>query len=153
MADVSRTTKIVTIASLATVLTAGGVGYAVANGPGDEPPPADDAESEAEQRVESRVTPEDTARATEVALAETGGGTVREAELDGEDGVYEVEIAVADGSEVDVTLSQDFAVLAATPEGPDDDAGGVEDGDDAGEVDDALEVDDADDAGEVEDND
>ncbi len=53
-------------------------------------------------------------RASEAALAETGGGKVTGTELDNENGaLYEVEVTKDDGSEVDVRLDESFAVVAA----------------------------------------
>jgi uncharacterized membrane protein YkoI len=62
------------------------------------------------------------ARASAAALAHTGGGRVTETEAGDEEGRYEVEVTLADGSEVDVHLDRDFAVLGDEREGgPDDD--------------------------------
>ena len=48
-------------------------------------------------------------RATDAALAETGEGTVTDVEVD--DGGYDVEVRLADGTEIDVDLDADFAVV------------------------------------------
>jgi hypothetical protein len=58
-------------------------------------------------------------KATEAALAHTGGGTVVETEMD--DGGYEVEVRQDDGSQVEVNLDADFKV---TGQETDDDADG-----------------------------
>jgi uncharacterized membrane protein YkoI len=50
-------------------------------------------------------------RASEAALAHTGGGRVTETEVGDEEGFYEVEVTLADGSQVDVHLDRDFSVL------------------------------------------
>jgi uncharacterized membrane protein YkoI len=61
------------------------------------------------------------ARASEAALAHTGGGRVTETEVGDEEGLYEVEVTLADGSQVDVHLDRDFDVLGEErEEGPDD---------------------------------
>jgi hypothetical protein len=61
------------------------------------------------------------ARASEAALAHTGGGRVTETEVGDEEGLYEVEVTLADGSQVDVHLDRDFDVLdEEREEGPDD---------------------------------
>jgi uncharacterized membrane protein YkoI len=52
-------------------------------------------------------------RASDAALAATGGGKVGETEADGEKGAtYEVEVTKADGSQVDVRLDDRFEVIA-----------------------------------------
>ncbi len=67
-------------------------------------------------------------RATDAALATTGGGTVGEAEV-GDDGVaYEVEVRLPDGSQVDVQLDENFHVTGR--EADDDGAGDREQTDD-----------------------
>jgi uncharacterized membrane protein YkoI len=59
--------------------------------------------------------------ASEAALAHTGGGRVTETEVGDEEGLYEVEVTLADGSQVDVHLDRDFDVLdEEREEGPDD---------------------------------
>jgi uncharacterized membrane protein YkoI len=56
------------------------------------------------------------ARASAAALAHTGGGRVTETEAGDEEGIYEVEVTLADGSQVDVHLDRDFGVLGDEPE-------------------------------------
>ena len=51
------------------------------------------------------------ARASAAALDHTGGGRVTETEAGDEEGFYEVEVTLADGSQVDVHLDIDFNVL------------------------------------------
>ena len=77
--------------------------------------------------------------ATAAALAETGGGTVTETEQ--EDGVYEVEVTLDDGTEVEVELDGDFEVVATET---DDDEADDADQDEADEADDADDADEAD---------
>jgi len=61
-------------------------------------------------------------RASEAALAHTSGGRVTETELGDEEGLYEVEVTLADGDQVDVHLDRTFDVLGNEREdGPDDD--------------------------------
>ena len=57
-------------------------------------------------------------RASEAALAHTGGGRVTDTEAGDEEGAYEVEVGLDDGSEVDVHLDADFQVLGDEGEGP-----------------------------------
>ncbi len=103
MVPMKRTTTIISIAAVATVL-AGGATYAAAQDTGDD----------------GSVTGDDVDRASAAALAETGNGTVSSVELD--DGGYEVEVRLADGTEVDVDLDGDFAVVHTSTDDPDDDS-------------------------------
>ena len=52
-------------------------------------------------------------QASAAALAHTGGGKVTETEVGDEEGAFEVEVARADGSQVDVHLDADFHVLGS----------------------------------------
>ena len=65
-------------------------------------------------------------KAKAAALAHTGGGKVTETEAGDEEGAYEVEVTMPDGSQVDVHLDKSFHVLGQ--HGDDDGSG-----DDAGE--------------------
>jgi uncharacterized membrane protein YkoI len=92
------------IAGLA--LAAGGVSVAVATGSTDD---------------ETPITGPALDRASSVALAYVGGGTVTGTEVGDEEGYYEVEVT-RDGREIDVHLDANFTVI-----GSEEDAG--EDGD------------------------
>ena len=61
-------------------------------------------------------------KAKSVALDHTNGGRVSGTEVGDEEGYYEVEVTLDDGSQVDVHLDRDFAVLStpADNESPDD---------------------------------
>jgi len=59
-------------------------------------------------------------RAVSAALAETGPGTVTDTEVGDDGAAYGVEILFADGSQVEVNLDADFAVIGQEP---DDDSG------------------------------
>ncbi len=98
-----RTTTIISIAALATVL-AGGATYAVAQDTG----------------ADGSITGADLERASAAALAEAGNGTVGGVEFD--DGGYEVEVRLTDGTEVDVHLDGDFAVVRTSTDDRDDDS-------------------------------
>ncbi|HEY0509118.1 MAG TPA: hypothetical protein VGD12_13765 [Blastococcus sp.] len=50
-------------------------------------------------------------KAGDAALAETGGGEVTGTEVGDEESYYEVEVTLGDGSQVDVQLDKDFAVV------------------------------------------
>ena len=111
-----RTTTIISIAAAATVL-AGGATYAVA---------AQD------NGADGSITGADLERASAAALAEAGNGTVSGVELD--DGGYEVEVRLVDGTEVDVDLDGDFAVVRTSTDDRDDDSD--DDSDDGADRDD-----------------
>lgn len=85
-------------AAAALVLAAGGAAIA---GSGD-----DDASDTAIQGPALQ-------QASEAALAETGGGKVTETEVDDEESYYEVEVTLADGSQVDVQLDRTFVVVSS----------------------------------------
>lgn len=74
-------------------------------------------------------------RASAAALAETGGGKVTGTELDDEEGYYEVEVTLDDGTQVDVHLDESFNVLNSEREEDDD----SDDGDDRPLTGDVLE--------------
>jgi hypothetical protein len=50
-------------------------------------------------------------QASDAALAETGGGTVTETEVGDEESLYEVEVTLDNGDQVDVQLDEDFQVV------------------------------------------
>jgi len=52
-------------------------------------------------------------QAEDAALAETGEGEVTGTEVDDEESYYEVEVTLDDGSQVDVQLDEDFAVVGS----------------------------------------
>lgn len=99
--------------AVALIAVAAGGGYALTtdDDTDDRPIPAADRE-----------------RADKAALAETGGGTVTDTELDDEQSRYEVEVTLDDGNQVDVQLDEDFDVVSTETDGPDGD--GDDDGDD-----------------------
>lgn len=63
--------------------------------------------------------------ATAAALEHTGGGTVTETEVGDEESLYEVEVTLDDGSQVDVQLDENFNVVGqnADNDGPNDQDG------------------------------
>jgi uncharacterized membrane protein YkoI len=67
-------------------------------------------------------------RATDAALAHTGGGTVVETETGDDGAAYSVEIQLDDGSQVEVNLDESFEVIGQ--EADDDGPGGDEGPDD-----------------------
>ena len=64
------------------------------------------------------ITGDALARASEAALAFTGGGTVTATEVGDEESLYEVEVTLADGSQTDVQLDQNFVVVGSKTDGP-----------------------------------
>jgi hypothetical protein len=65
-------------------------------------------------------------RATAAALAHTGEGRVTETEVGDEDSLYEVEVTLDDGSQIDVQLDEQFEVVGSDVDSDD----GGDDGDD-----------------------
>ncbi len=92
------------------ILTAVGAA-AVAIGTGIATAQPDDGEG-------SPITGEALAKASQAALAFTGGGTVTGTEVGDEESLYEVEVTLADGSQVDVQLNDAFAVVGNKTDPP-----------------------------------
>ena len=94
---------LITVVALAS-LALGGAGLAGATG----------GDTAAEERGDDgkALTGTTLERASQAALAATGGGTVGETETDGENGAtYEVEVNKTDGSQVDVRLDDRFDIV------------------------------------------
>lgn len=107
-------TRVLWIGSLAAgVLVLGGAGTAWALSEGED---------------DDTLTGTALDRASEVALAEVGDGTVTDAERT-DDGGYELEITRQDGRETDVLLDGDYDIIAIerSGEGRDDDAAADDD--------------------------
>ena len=64
------------------------------------------------------ITGEALTKASQAALAFTGGGTVTGTEVGDEESLYEVEVTLADGSQVDVQLDDAFAVVGSKADAP-----------------------------------
>src|SRR5215510_3228013 len=97
-----RRTKLIGAGALAVsavVLT--GAGVAVASGGGDD------------EGHQVPITGTELDKATAVALQETGGGRVTETEKGDEEGAYQVEVTLDDGTQVDVNLDSNFHVINA----------------------------------------
>ena len=99
--------KTVVIVGAAAALTLAGAGTAIATSD-------DDA-------GEQSITGTAREKATDAALAETGGGKVTGTEVDDEESKYEVEVTLEDGSQVDVQLDEDFQVVGTEAEDATDD--------------------------------
>lgn len=83
----------------------GGAGIAVATGIGDD------------DGTEVPITGAALEGASAAALAHTGEGRVTDTEVGDEEGYYEVEVSLDDGTEVDVHLDEDFNVLGTESDG------------------------------------
>ena len=91
-----------TIAILVALAAIGaGAGIVVANGAGEE------------SDTDAPLVGTDLERATEAALAHTGGGTVIESEVGDDGAAYGIEIRLDDGSVVEVNLDSSFAVIGS----------------------------------------
>jgi uncharacterized membrane protein YkoI len=99
-----RGRKWLAAAAIAVVAVGAGTGIAVAGGGDDD---ASDAP----------ITGTELDRATTAALHETGGGDVVATEIDDEEGFYEVEVKLDDGSHVDVHLDRSFNVIDSKADG------------------------------------
>jgi uncharacterized membrane protein YkoI len=97
-----RVVKIGAAAVVIAAIAGGGIGWATA---GD-----DDA-------TERPITGPALERAKAAALAHTGGGKVTGTEVGDEESYYEVEVTLADGSQVDVQLDEDFDVVGSENDG------------------------------------
>ncbi len=100
MGVMTRRTIIISVTAAAAALGIGIAG-AVSAGQGDDEQP---------------IRGDALTQATEAALAHTGGGTVTETEVGDEDSLYEVEVTLDSGQQVDVQLDENFDVVGATPD-------------------------------------
>jgi len=116
-----RRKRWVAAAAVAVAVAGGGAGLAVASGAGGD----DDDGGEV------GITGDALDRASAAALAHTRGGRVTETEVGDEESYYEVEVTLADGSQVDVQLDEDFTVVGSEA---DNDGPGSDD-DDSSETD------------------
>ena len=66
----------------------------------------------------------DLERASEAALAETGGGEVVDSEVESEENGYEVEVNLDDGRQMEVQLDENFAVVSSSENEEGDDGDG-----------------------------
>jgi len=76
-----------------------------------------EAESDSPADSVSPVTGPDIARASEVAIAYMGGGTVTDTEIGDEESYYEVEVALDGGRQVDVQVDENFNVVGGAEDG------------------------------------
>ncbi len=66
-------------------------------------------------------------QATDAALSHLGEGTVTETEKGDEESLYEVEVTLEDGTQVDVQLDENFEVVGTEADGDEDEDGGQDD--------------------------
>jgi len=109
----SKTMKIVAAGAAIAGLVAGGAAIATAGSEGDSEQPISGTELE---------------KAEAAALDHTGGGTVTDTEVGDEESLYEVEVTMNDGSQVDVQLNADFDVVGEETETGEGDETGEEAG-------------------------
>jgi uncharacterized membrane protein YkoI len=69
---------------------------------------------------EGSITGDALQKASQAALAHTGGGKVTDTEVSDEESYYEVEVTLANGDQVDVQLDENFKVVGSKNEGPED---------------------------------
>jgi hypothetical protein len=107
------TRKLLLIAAVVLVAGALSAGIAIAAAGGGEKP----------------LTGSALAKASAAALEHTGGGTVTETEVGDDGAAYGVEIRLADGSQVEVNLDENFDVIgqAADDDGANDQDGSNDD--------------------------
>ncbi|MCV2490792.1 hypothetical protein OF117_15650 [Geodermatophilus sp. YIM 151500] len=105
------TTRLLIITAATTGFASIGTGIAIASAL------APDAGESAEAQIQSPAYE----RAVEAALAHVGAGVISDSEVSTEEGAYEVEVLLDDGTEVEVQLDESFAVVAEEQETPDAD--------------------------------
>jgi hypothetical protein len=64
------------------------------------------------------ITGDALAKASQAALAFTGGGNVTATEVGDEESYYQVEVTLADGSQTDVNLDPNFHIVGSKTEPP-----------------------------------
>jgi uncharacterized membrane protein YkoI len=108
----SRTTRRILVGAALTVVFAA-IGADVADA-------VDSGDDSAEVSISGTALDE----ASRAALAETGGGTVVDSEVEDEENGYEVEVNLDDGTQMEVHLDHNFAVVSSSQndEGDDGDA-------------------------------
>jgi len=82
------------------------------------------ADTGSDDSADVAISGTDLDRASEAALAETGGGEVVDSEVEDEENGYEVEVNLDDGRQIEIQLDADFAVVSSdeNEEGDDGDA-------------------------------
>ncbi|HET6729056.1 MAG TPA: hypothetical protein VFG96_06530 [Jiangellaceae bacterium] len=101
----ARMTKLAVAAVSGVAAAAASVGIAVANSGDDD-------------ETEQPISGDALQKASDAALEHTGGGSVTGTEVGDEESLYEVEVTLDNGRQVDVQLDESFAVVGT--EGDDD---------------------------------
>jgi len=101
----ARMTKLAVAAASGVAAAAASIGIAVANSGDDD-------------ETERPISGDALQKASDAALEHTGGGSVTGTEVGDEESLYEVEVTLDDGRQVDVQLDESFAVVGT--EGDDD---------------------------------
>ena len=101
----ARMTKLAVAAASGVAAAAASIGIAVANSGDDD-------------ETERPISGDALQKASDAALEHTGGGRVTGTEVGDEESLYEVEVTLDDGRQVDVQLDESFAVVGT--EGDDD---------------------------------
>jgi uncharacterized membrane protein YkoI len=107
-----RINKKIAIVAGAAAIVAGGAGVAAAGG-----------NTDASEGPDVGITGDALQKASEAALAETGGGKVTGTEVGDEESYYEVEVTKDDGSQVDVQLDKNYAVVGSKTDSESSDEG------------------------------
>lgn len=102
-----------------TILLIGATAAALAAGTGIAVAAGDD-----DGETDVPISGADLDRASAAALDHVGEGRVTDTEVGDEESLYEVEVTLEDGSQVDVQLDESFEVVSTEP---DDDTPGVDD--------------------------
>ncbi len=108
-----RKTTLISLGAAAAIVAAGaGVGVAAAGGGDDNDTP---------------ITGDALDKASAAALEATGEGRVTATEVGDEEGYYEVEVRLDDGSQVDVHLDRDFKLIDSSGDHEGDEGSGNDD--------------------------
>jgi len=99
-----RVNRKLAVAAGAAAIVAGGAGVAAANG---------DSDAGSKEGPDVAISGDALQKASDAALAATGGGRVTGSEVNDEESYYEVEVTKADGSQTDVQLDENFAVVGS----------------------------------------
>ena len=95
-----RTRALIAVAAVAGAVAAG-TGVAAASGAFDD------------GETDTSITGQALRKASDVALEHTGGGRVTGTEVGDEESMYEVEVTLVDGRQVDVQLDEGFTVVGS----------------------------------------
>ena len=109
-----RRTQVIGAAAVVVAAAGGWAGVAAAGGSDDD-------------ASDTPISGDALGKASDAALAETGGGKVTGTEVGDEESYYEVEVTLDDGTQVDVQLDKSFAVVGSESDGHGEDESGAGD--------------------------